>query len=113
MGVAGRAIGCYWASRCISRNQRRLGGVGRAARDEMANCKTNGHENVLSVRREEAQEQENGRDEGPPWVWRCPAARRGEVRRLREAGRVKEPSRWSSTSTRISSYDKGRKPEKI
>ena len=45
---------------------------------EMANGKTKGRENVLSVGREEAQELEDGHDESPPWVWRRPAARRGE-----------------------------------
>ena len=61
--------------------------------------------------REEAQEQKNGHDEGPPWVWRCPAARRGEVRRLRGGG--KEPSRGAARRRGFRLTRKEEKPEEI
>ena len=112
MGVAGRAIGCYGhrGAPC----ETKYGWGGTFTESERATGKTRGHENVFSVEREEAQEQEKGHDEGPPWVWRCPAARRGEGRRLREAGRVKEPSRWSKhASVRFRLTRKEGKSEKI
>ena len=112
MGVLG-AISVVTGLAVYLAKPKTAGVVGLAARDEMANCKTNGHANVLSVGREEAQEQENGHDEGPPWVWRCPAARRGEGRRLREGEGGAVPLVEQQLSKRISSDEKGTKAWEI